>query len=125
MNTIDRNISEDSIWLSATPAAFAQTLPFYVTEAGFFITSNQYMIERQGNSGYLFLYTMKKFGKIKQNQHEFQLSENHAVIIDCSQPHSYEASEGGWDFIWFWIDGSGVKAIFDILYPLKKNLQKG
>lgn len=117
MNTTDRTITEESIWLSATPAAFAQTLPFYVTEAGFFITSNQYIVERQGNGGYLFLYTMKKYGKIKQNQHEFSLPENHAVIIDCSKPHSYEASEDGWDFIWFWMDGNGVKALFEILYP--------
>lgn len=117
MNTTDRTINEESIWLSATPAEFAQTLPFYVMEAGFFMASNQYIVERQGNGGFLFLYTMKKYGKIKQNQHEFDLPENHAVIIDCSQSHKYCAGEEGWDFIWFWMDGNGVKALYDILYP--------
>lgn len=119
MNTTEKTISEQSIWLSATPAEFAQSLPFFVFEAGFFFTTNQYLVERQETNGYLLLYTMKKYGKIEQEGQELNLPENHVVIIDCNKPHRYYAGEDGWDFIWFWMDGNGVKAIFDILYPEK------
>lgn len=119
VNTTEKTVSEKSIWLRATPAEFARVLPFFVMEAGFFFASGQYLVERQGTDGYLFLYTMKKYGIIEQNGQQLCLWENQVLIIDCSKPHRYFAGEEGWDFVWFWMDGNGVKALFEILYPEK------
>jgi len=119
LNTTEKTISEKSIWLSATPTEFARDLPFYVVEAGFFLASAQYFVERQETRGYLFLYTVKKYGTIEQNGEKIILPEQQAIIIDCSKSHCYYAGEEGWDFIWFWIEGNGVETIYNYLYSQK------
>ena len=117
MNTTDQTISKNSIWLTATPAPFAQTLPFYLTEAGVFEANGHYEVSREGGGGFLLFYTTGKCGTLGQNGISVSLPENHAVILDCSAPHYYHADSGGWDFIWFYINGNGMRAMFDIVYP--------
>ena len=117
MNTTEHTISKNSIWLTATPAPFAQTLPFYLTEAGSFEASENYAVSRDGGGGFLLFYTLKGCGSLEQDGHSVSLPENSAVILDCSMPYYYHASGGGWDFIWFYINGSGMRAMFDIIYP--------
>ncbi len=117
MNTTEQTISKNSIWLTATPAPFAKTLPFYLTEAGMFETSENYAVSRGGGGGFLLFYTIGKSGVLEQNGRIVDLPENHAAILDCSMPHYYHADKDGWDFIWFYINGNGVRAMFDIIYP--------
>ena len=117
MNTTEQTISENSIWLTATPAPFAKTLPFYLTEAGIFGTNEGYAVSRESGGGFLLFYTLKNCGMLEQGGRAVALPENHAVILDCSAPHYYHTERGGWDFIWFYIDGGGMRAMFDMIYP--------
>ena len=80
MNTTEQTISKNSIWLTATPAPFAKTLPFYLTEAGMFETSENYAVSRGGGGGFLLFYTIGKSGVLEQNGRIVDLPENHAAI---------------------------------------------
>lgn len=117
MNEFERNFSDNSIWITATPTLFAQQLPFCISEAGHFSTYPDYKVTRDFHDSFLLLYTCSGIGCIKAGNTSVQLLPNHAVIIDCHKSHEYFSQSESWDFFWIHFSGISVKSIYDIIYP--------
>lgn len=117
MSKYEEKISDNSIWLTATPTPLAQTLPFYISEAGYFIADCNYETKRSMHDSFLLLYTVEGNGMVRTGDAAMQLPLRQAVIIDCHIPHEYCSYSGTWNFQWIHFHGSGAAPLFDILYP--------
>lgn len=117
MRKFDENISDNSLWITATPTPLAKTLPFYITEAGHFTAEKDYMVQRETHDSFLLLYTINGEGSVKSGDFEFTLSRDFAAIIDCHIPHKYHSISDKWEFLWIHFSGCGVMPLFDIAYP--------
>lgn len=121
MGRFDEKISDDSLWLTATPSPTAMTLPFYITEAGHFKAEREYCVERPEHDSHLLLFTINGCGKVVANDTEIPLEKNSAVLIDCHKHHKYFSCTPEWDFFWIHLHGNAVTPLFAILYPGKEN----
>ncbi|MBQ6530232.1 MAG: hypothetical protein IJI39_04830, partial [Clostridia bacterium] len=83
MRKYEEKISDNSIWVSATPTAVAKTLPLYVSEAGHFMADSDYITKRETHDSFLLLYTLKGEGAVLTDEAGFNLPHGYAVIIDC------------------------------------------
>lgn len=118
MGKYKENISDSSVWLTATPTTAAMTLPFYVTESGHFEAYEGYCVKRAAHSSFLMIYTVNGKGIVKTTNITITMQPGQCIIIDCLNPHEYFCdSEYGWDFLWMHFCGSGARSIFNILYP--------
>lgn len=117
MEKYEENISDQSLWMTATPTPLAQTLPFYITEAGQFAAGCNYCIRRNTHDSFLLLYTISGQGFVQTNETAMQLSCGYAVIIDCHAPHEYRTASDSWEFLWIHFKGSGIRPLLDIIYP--------
>lgn len=117
MGKYDEKISDNSIWITATPTELAKTLPFYITEFGCFDAEKDYMVQRENHDSFLLLYTINGKGFLQSDNAELQLCKNDAVIIDCHFPHKYHSLSDKWEFLWIHFDGASAKTMFNIIYP--------
>ena len=117
MGKYEEKISDNSIWVSATPTAVARSLPFYVSEAGHFMADSDYITKRDMHNSFLLLYTLKGEGSVQTGETVTSLPQGFAVIIDCHTPHEYKSVTDKWEFLWVHFGGSGVSPMFDITYP--------
>lgn len=117
MGIYNEKISDNSVWVTATPTPVTLSLPFYATEAGYFKTENGYMTEREEHDSFLLLYTISGKGYIKTKYFESELLPYHAIVIDCHTYHSYYCNDDEWDFLWIHIKGDSISSVFKILYP--------
>ena len=117
MGKYNERISDNSIWLTATPTQAAVTLPFYITEAGHFYAESDYEVHRDAHDSYLLIYTQNGSGTVTSGTASFELPIGCAAVIDCHQSHSYFSNGGEWEFLWTHIKGSSVNTFFDMLYP--------
>lgn len=116
MEKFDENISDNSLWITATPTPLAKMLPFYITEAGHFTAEKNYKVHRETHDSFLLLYTITGEGSVKSGDSEVSLPCNFAVIINCHIPHTYHSVSDKWEFLWIHFSGSGVMPLFDITY---------
>jgi len=91
MGKYDEKITDESIWITATPSPMAQTLPFYVMEAGHFHGEKGYCVERQSHDSFLLLYTFTGQGRVKTGNAELPLGEGYGIVLDC-RPNSFSLS---------------------------------
>lgn len=117
MDKFEGTLSDNSIWITATPTPLTQTLPFYISEAGHFCVYSDYMVKRDLHDSFLLLYTCSGIGCIKTGDINILLPQEHAVIIDCHIAHEYFSQSDSWDFLWVHFNGSGIEAMFDVIYP--------
>lgn len=117
MKKYKENISDDSLWITATPTPLAKTLPFFISEAGHFIADNNYGIQRDMHDSFLLLYTIKGEGTVRTGNTFLSLPENSVVIIDCHIPHEYHSASDKWEFLWIHFDGSSAQPLLNITYP--------
>lgn len=117
MGKYHENISDNSLWITATPAPFARTLPFFISEAGHFYAGCDYKVQRVTHDSFLLLYTMNGQGSVQTGENCIRLSHGHSVIIDCRIPHEYHSLCDKWEFSWIHFNGSGAAPLFDITYP--------
>jgi len=111
------DIDSKSLWITATPSTTTLTLPFYIMEAGHFLTKENYSVKREQHNSFLLIYTLKGSGTLSSRDVQLELLPGSCAIIDCHTPHEYSAAEKLWDFFWLHFDGNGVQALLDILYP--------
>ncbi len=111
------DIDNNSLWITATPSTTTQTLPFYIMEAGHFVTRENYCVKREQHNSFLLIYTLKGSGTLGSGDVQLELIPGSCAIIDCHTPHEYSANAKQWEFFWIHFDGSGVKALLEILYP--------
>ncbi|MCH5212849.1 MAG: AraC family transcriptional regulator [Oscillospiraceae bacterium] len=117
MRKYEENISDSSLWVTTTPTPLAETLPFYITEAGYFSAEHNYEISRSFHDSHLLLYTVSGTGIVMSDNEEISLPPKNCVIIDCRRPHRYFSASAKWEFIWLHFKGSAVSAMTAILYP--------
>jgi len=117
MGKYKENISDDSLWITATPTPFAKALPFFILEAGHFIAGCEYKIQRDMLDSFLFLYTVNGQGCVQAGKNVIPLSRGYSVIIDCHVPHEYHSVSDKWEFLWIHFNGNGIAPLFDITYP--------
>lgn len=115
MGKYDEKISDKSVWITATPTSAMKALPFFITEAGHFYAEDGYLVERKKHDSFLFLYTLSGCGEVMCGV-DITLPENHAVMFDCRNAHSYKSSGAQWEFIWFHINGIAAEPFFKLLY---------
>lgn len=116
MSKYDEKISDESLWLSATPTTAALSMPFHVTEAGHFMAQNGYAVKRERHESFLMLYTLRGSGTVRSGETEFELERQNACVIDCHIPHEYFCNNG-WEFFWMHFGGASAAAILDMLCP--------
>lgn len=117
MRKYEEKISDNSVWVSATPTAAMKSLPFYVSEAGHFMADSDYLTSRETHDSFLLLYTLKGEGSVQTGETTASLARDYAVIINCHSPHEYKSVTDNWEFLWIHFGGSGVRPMFDITYP--------
>lgn len=117
MGKYDENISDNSLWITSTPTPLTQTLPFYITEAGHFMSGCNYKIKRDMHDSFLLLYTISGQGSVQTGDNVMSLSQGYSVIIDCHIPHEYHTTADTWEFLWIHFKGIGINSLFDIIYP--------
>ena len=118
--TIGTGVKPGSVFEITTAGAQEMSMPFYIKNAGVFMTTAEYSIDRNGNTGYLLFYTSRGIGTIITDSTRISIPDGYAAVIDCSKPHKYYCDcPDGWDFSWISFNGCGVKPLFDMLYPDK------
>lgn len=117
MGKYDEKISDNSVWITATPTELAKTLPFYITEAGYFTAEKDYMVQREMHDSFLMVYTIHGKGFLQTANTELQLKKNDTVIIDCHSPHKYCSISDEWEFLWVHFDGICANTMFNLIYP--------
>lgn len=120
MGKYNEKISDNSLWLTATPSTVAMTLPFYITETGHFNAERDYVVERNKHGSYLLIYTVNGAGKVITSDTEIAVNKNCAVVIDCRKYHKYFSVTDEWEFFWVHFNGSAAQTLFDILYQRKE-----
>ena len=110
-------IDLSSSWIS--PVQPAIDTSFYVLEAGHFFAQQDYRVARDSLDSYLLLYTISGRGHVISGDTATDLPPQQAIIIDCRRPHQYFCAEEAWEFYWVHFDGSGVPALYNILYPVR------
>ncbi|MCH5185693.1 MAG: helix-turn-helix transcriptional regulator [Oscillospiraceae bacterium] len=113
----DEKISDNSVWITATPTSLAKALPFYIIETGRFTAQKDYIVERETHDSFLLLYTVNGRGFLQTGETELTLGGNDAVIIDCHLPHRYGSITDEWEFLWLHFGGICADTMFDIIYP--------
>ena len=117
MGKYKEKILDTSVWITATPTELAKTLPFYITEAGYFIAEKDYKVQRETHDSFLILYTIHGQGFLQTGHTELLLQQEDAILIDCHSPHKYYSLSDEWEFLWIHFDGISAKTMFHILYP--------
>lgn len=117
MGKYKEKISDNSIWITATPPPAALSLPFYVTESGHFFADDGYEVRRSTHDSLLLLYTVSGSGTAEAGGSCVSLPAGCCAVIDCHEPHRYFADNGKWEFLWLHIRGSASKQFFELLYP--------
>ncbi|MDO5397341.1 MAG: AraC family transcriptional regulator [bacterium] len=117
MRKYEESISDNSLWITATPTPFAKTLPFYISETGHFMAHSDYKIQRDTHDSFLLIYTVSGQGSLQTGNNIVQLPKGYCVIIDCHMPHEYHSISDKWEFLWIHFSGSGTAPLFDITYP--------
>lgn len=116
MAKYEEKISDESVWVTATPTGAALTLPFYATEAGHFCAREGYAVERDRHESFLILYTVSGTGVVTLQNSSFELRAGQAAVIDCRSAHKYCCENGEWNFLWTHINGSAAEPLWRILY---------
>lgn len=116
MGKYDEKITDESIWITATPSPMAQTLPFYVMEAGHFHGEKGYCVERQSHDSFLLLYTFTGQGRVKTGNVELPLGEGYGIVLDCRQYHRYATEGERWEFGWIHFKGNAAESLWQLLY---------
>lgn len=117
LTNFTEDIDNRSLWITATPSTTTLSLPFYIMEAGHFLARRDYAVKREQHNSFLLLYTFKGNGTLCSMDTQVDLSPESCAIIDCHTPHEYYAKSEQWEFFWIHFDGSGVRALLEILYP--------
>lgn len=117
MGKYEEKISDDSLWITATPTPPAKTLPFFISEAGHFIADSDYTTKRDMHDSFLLIYTISGQGSLKTGNTTVTLSHADVILIDCHIPHEYHTLSKNWEFLWIHFNGSGVIPLFDLIYP--------
>lgn len=86
--------SEDSVRLILTPTSAARKTFFYLQEAGYFKTDEDYYTERRNLHSYLLIYTVSGRGLLKYQGESWELAAGSAVLIDCMDYHRYRCPPG-------------------------------
>ncbi|MDP4152018.1 MAG: AraC family transcriptional regulator [Bacillota bacterium] len=110
------DISDDSKWITLTPAKAVYKLPFYLFEIGHFKAGDNYFTQREGKKDFLFIYTISGSGSIQYMDRQFDLSRRNAALIDCRYFHRYVTVPGEtWEFLWMHFNGTGC-ALFEKMF---------
>lgn len=123
MLTYTLDIEKGSLWLRTTPSEFALRQPYFCTEAGIFYAGRDFNTVRDHKDSYLLFYTIAGSGIISQNHASIRLTPGQVLLINCRTPQSYgtDPDTGFWTHYWVHLDGSGVRALEDLLIPEGKN----
>ncbi len=123
MLTYTLDIEKGSLWLRTTPSEFALKQPYCCTEAGIFYAGRNFNTVRDYKDSYLLFYTIAGCGIVSQNHASVKLQPGQALLINCRTPQSYgtDPDTGFWTHYWVHLDGSGVRALEDLLIPDGKN----
>jgi len=117
MGKYKENISDDSLWITATPTPLTKTLPFFISEAGHFFACRDYKVQRDAHDSFLMLYTLNGQGCVQTGTNAIPLTRGYAVMIDCHIPHEYHSVSDRWEFLWIHFNGDSAASLFAIAYP--------
>jgi len=83
-------------------------LPFRVATIGEYHCSEDFYVDRSGYEVCLLMYTISGKGLLKYEGKTYDLLPGQAVVIDCRKNQYYAACRGGWDFLWFHLEGESA-----------------
>lgn len=110
------DISGDSVWKIATPAASAMRLPFYMYDCGYFICNSDYFTRRKGVDAYLLYMTVKGKGQLTYKDENVVMDKNSIVIIHCEEDNLYKTlSEESWEYKWVFFGGVSAMEFVDLI----------
>ena len=109
--------SEDSVRLILTPTNAARKTFFYLQEAGYFKTDEDYYTERRNLHSYLLIYTVSGRGLLKYQGESWELAAGSAVLIDCMDYHRYRCPPGEhWELLWIHFNGGSAKGYYEQIF---------
>ena len=114
MYSYEKLVDKKSEYFIYTPSALSQKLFLYPTIIGDFIYNPGYHLYRESFDSFLCLYIKKGAVNITTNGITATAHENHIVLLDCYNPHSY-SSDVSWEAIWFHFDGVAARDYFNAI----------
>jgi len=115
-NTLD--IAGPVVW-SIAPMHITRDLPappFVISEAGHFSARSEYFVRREGETGFLFLYTQNGRGLLSYNGNNYELTPRTIVLVNCALDHEYKTHGNRWDFYWLHFTGDSMDFYAELIY---------
>ena len=98
-----------------SPSEFSRKALFHLIYSGTFYCTNEYIVERDNWSSYLFMHVKRGKMKIHYEDKEFIATENTFVFLNCYKPHRYQAEEDA-IFDWFHFSGNASDDYFELIF---------
>ncbi|GAA4847438.1 helix-turn-helix domain-containing protein [Paenibacillus vulneris] len=99
-NIINDIISPSSVHLLHLPDPQSQRLPFRIVACGHYHCLPGYRVQRQGLNYRILILTLAGRGTVTFRGQKFQVTEGHAFLLDCNEPHIYECVGDSWEIKW-------------------------
>ena len=113
--TADRSWSEDSVWLSNTPASSARQTFFYVQEVGYFHTVPPYYTKRANLNSFLVFCTLSGTGYLDCRGKTYVLGAGTVALVNCMEYHHYRCAPGDhWEFLWLHFNGPTALGYYEV-----------
>lgn len=112
--TYQHGVSTQSTIFFHTPSNCIPDFLHYPICIGHFYCDHNYKVERTSYGSYLILYTRRGKGLLKVGTHTCQLNPGDVCLINCYNPHLYQALEN-WELEWIHFDGGNSSAYFKYL----------
>lgn len=79
----------------------------YVTDIGYYPKAKYHYVDRaKGSKHHILIYNLEGKGKIKINQHEYDILPNHFFVIPAGTAHTYHSDkQDPWSIYWIHFDG--------------------
>jgi AraC-like DNA-binding protein len=114
MNTGEKGVLRHSYAYFHSPSQLAKSMFFYLLCAGHFYCDSNYNVQRNSFRSYLLMYIKTGEGIVTFNSKTLPVKTGDIVLLNCHQPHSYQANK--WETLWCHFDGNVSSKFFDLIY---------
>lgn len=112
MKSCEEFVAPESDYFVYAPSRLAQTMFLYPLQCGLFSYEPGYSLRRDSFDSFLLMYIQRGEMDLEMNDHNYHITSNHFVFIDCYQSHSYSTS-AGWECLWCHFDGITARACYE------------
>lgn len=110
MKSVDPGVYPQSTCFSFTPSEVAREYYYYLLWCGHYFCSSRYFMKRETYPYLLVAYVVRSEFHFVYRGESFTAKRGDAVLIDCTEPHYYYASDG-LEFRYIHFDGGNAHSL--------------